>query len=311
MEPRPHLGQSLASILHCLHQITLECENHSFLETGNCWFVLEKQTEGVQNRMDPWYNLNACWLQGPNLGFSNKMACVLGQLFDPRAEVQFIHAQVQHQLQKNRHCLAIGTRRSIMGLNSTSLGALGNGIPLETGEANQSVSLQDWTITRRHFQHRFQAIQSCHGRCPAHRFRRPSPCLHPQPAPWDSKKRISITFSCKDKDTIESKVVKSANYMYSANLSINSSKDWKTRAKRPSKNQLAVPSTVTPDRWLVAALLGNQAPGQWLRFAQKEQHLHPQLPRILTHIIGTNHVEIAQKINNNLISKNNEVISRT
>ena len=42
MELWPHLGQSLASILHCLHQITLESENHSVLETGNCWIFLEK-----------------------------------------------------------------------------------------------------------------------------------------------------------------------------------------------------------------------------------------------------------------------------
>ena len=156
-----------------------------------------------QKRCKIGYNLNSCWLQAlPGLFQQNCFSSLLSRrqtaLWSLRRSP--IHPQRSPtQLEKaNRRCLAMGTRLSIMGLNSTSLGALGNEMPVESGEANQSVSLQDWTITRRHFQHRFQAIQSCHGSCAAHRFRRPSPCLHPQPAPWDSKKRISITFSCKD-----------------------------------------------------------------------------------------------------------------
>ncbi len=73
MEPWPHLGQSLASILHCLHQITLECENHSVLETGNCWIFLEKsmlagcrtlprlfQQNGFCSVLSRRYSLSSC-----------------------------------------------------------------------------------------------------------------------------------------------------------------------------------------------------------------------------------------------------------
>ena len=135
--PGPTLAKVLlASFIACI-------SSPLNVKTTRSWKLGKLLIFSGKKQTKAWYNLNACWLQGPTSAVPTKWLLFSDSSLILAQKSNSSTPKVQHQLKKNRHCLAIGTRRSIMGLNSTSLGALGNGILVESGEASQTFSLQD------------------------------------------------------------------------------------------------------------------------------------------------------------------------